>query len=97
MRQRLGAIERADIVESKKSAGEDIVALTILAIDPPREIKQQLLKDALEKVAVWLLTGLWKAIHAPYRPRMHRRVYIGECELVSGQLTVSMHVPLAQK
>ena len=52
--QRLRAIEDADVVEAEESTGEKILAGGILAIDPPREIQQQLLEDALEETAVAL-------------------------------------------
>src|SRR5215475_4344556 len=38
------AIEDTDVVEAKKSAGENVAALGILAVHPPVEIQQQALK-----------------------------------------------------
>ena len=48
--QRLRAVEDADVVQAKEAAGEEIVALGVLAIDPPGEIEQQLLESALEEM-----------------------------------------------
>ena len=46
------AVERADVVEAEEAAFEDVVAFGVLAVDPPREVDQQLLEDALEERAV---------------------------------------------
>src|SRR5437868_12857385 len=48
-RERRRSVDRADVVETEESALEDIVSLVVLAIDPPSEVQQQLLKDAFEK------------------------------------------------
>jgi hypothetical protein len=42
-------VERTDVVESQEPAAEDVVAFGILAVEPPREVEQQFLEDALEK------------------------------------------------
>ena len=51
-RQRLRAVEDADVVEAEEAAGEEIVALRVLAVDPPGEVEQQLLERALEEDAI---------------------------------------------
>ena len=43
------AVEDADVVEPEEAALEDVVALGVLAVDPPREVEQQLVEDALEE------------------------------------------------
>src|SRR5829696_6514306 len=91
------AIKHADIIESKKSTLEDVHAIGIFAIDPPGEIQKQFLKNSLEKnfvpdAAPFLLN----LVDAPRGPRMHRWVHVAEGPLVSGQLSVGMHVPFAQ-
>src|SRR5450631_2678036 len=97
VRQRLGAIEHADIVESEKPSGKDVVAVAVLAIYPPGKVKQEFLKGALEKSAIRLRIRLRQTIHAPHRPRVHRRVHVGKGKLVRRQLAVSVHVPLTQE
>src|SRR5713226_5312875 len=52
--QRLAAVKDADVVEAEKAALEDVAALGVLAVDPPGEIEDQLVEDALEKGAVAL-------------------------------------------
>src|SRR3982751_1300692 len=97
-RQWLTAIEQADIVEPKKTALENIVPFGILSINPPREIKDQLVKDAFKKLEVTnTRLVLLQLINAPCGPGMYRRVHITECPLVSRQLTVRVHVPLTQQ
>src|SRR5207247_3976182 len=46
------AVEDADVVQPEKAALEDVQALAVLAVDPPGEVEQQLVKDALEEGAV---------------------------------------------
>jgi hypothetical protein len=91
-RQGLAAVEAADVVESQEATLEDIASLFVLAIDPPGEVEQQLLKNAFEKhqvagvgrVAMLSLTAL-PAIDledAKRRPGVHRRIDIAELPLV---------------
>ena len=48
-RQRFAAVEHADVVESQETALKNVPALRVLAVDPPGEIEQQLVKNAFEK------------------------------------------------
>ena len=50
--QRRAAVEDADVVQPEEAALEDVVALGVLAIDPPGEVEQQLVEDALQEGAV---------------------------------------------
>src|SRR5581483_6258160 len=56
-RQRGGAVEHADVVQAQESTLEDVQAFGILAINPPGEIQQKLVKDAFEEVAVRFATN----------------------------------------
>src|SRR6266581_4288284 len=47
-----GAVEGADVVEPQESTLEDVVALGVLAIDPPGEIDQQLLEYPLQEGSI---------------------------------------------
>jgi hypothetical protein len=49
-RQRRAAVEDADVVEAEEAALEDVVAPRVLAVDPPGEVQQQLVEDALEEL-----------------------------------------------
>src|SRR5438094_562463 len=51
-RQRSAAIEHADVVEAQETSLENVFAFGVLAVDPPREIQQQLVKDLFEKLAI---------------------------------------------
>ena len=55
--ERLRAIEHADVVEAQKAALENVPSFRVLAIHPPGEIQQQLVKHALEKFAVGFALG----------------------------------------
>ena len=51
-RQRLAAVEDADVVEAEESALEDVAPGVVLAVDPPGEVHDQLVEDALQELAV---------------------------------------------
>ncbi len=46
------AVEHADVVQAQEAALEDVHALGVLAVDPPGEVEQQLVEDALQEGAV---------------------------------------------
>ena len=71
--------------------------LNILAIDPPSEVQQKLLKDTFEKIAVAVARSALDLIDAPRRPCVHRRIDIAKCKLISRNLTVRVHIPFAQE
>ena len=100
--QRLAAVEHADVVEAEKAALENVPALRVLAVDPPGEVQQQLVKDAFEKREVAGIVRVFFASllavnlkHAPRGPGVHRRVHVAERPFVGGQLAVRVHVPFA--
>ncbi len=94
--QRLAAVEDADVVEAQEAALENVLALGVLAVHPPGEIQQQLVKDALQKLAVGLAAALGlDLVHAPRGPGMHRRIDVAEIPLISRYLPVGVHVPFA--
>src|SRR5205823_519442 len=60
------------------------------------EIDQTFVESLFEEYAVRAALRLGRElIHTPDRPGMHGRVDIAERELVSRELPVGMHVPLA--
>ena len=68
----------------------------ILAIHPPGEVEEQLLKDARQEGAIADAAALLvDLVNAPRRPGMHRRIDVAERPLIGGKLPVGMHVPLA--
>ena len=96
-RQRRAAIEHADVVQPEEAAFEDVSARAVLAIDPPGEVQQQLLKAALEPLVVaFARLRLFQAIGEDGGPGMHRRIDVAEVPLVGGNLAVGVHVALAQ-
>ena len=96
-RQGCAAVEHADVVEPQKSALKDVHAVGVLAVHPPGEVQHQLVEDALQECAITFSVALLvNLVNAPCRPGVHRRIHIAECPLIGGNLSVGMHVPLAQ-
>ena len=96
-RQRLRAVEHADVVEPQKAAGEQVPPVRVLPVDPPGEVEQQLVERALEEEAIAVALGPRHLVHPPAGPGMHRRVHVAEGELVRRNLAIGMHVPLAEQ
>ena len=96
-RQRRAAVEDADVVEAEEAALEHVPAVAVLAVDPPGEVEQQLLEDALEQLAVALAADLRLALVGEDRgPGVDGRVDVAEVPLVGRDLAVGVHVALAQ-
>src|SRR5271154_5431229 len=97
-RERRGAVENSNIVETEKSALEDVHALGIFPIDPPGEVKQKLVKYLFEESAIGNTPHPpLDFVNAPGSPGVYRGIHIAKSPFVSRQLTVRMHVPLAEK
>ena len=95
--QRGAAVEDADVVEPEEPPLEDVLAVTVLAIDPPREVHQKLLEAFFQKSQVTLAAQrLLVLIHEPRGPRVHGGVDVPEVPLVGGNLSVRMHVLLSE-
>ncbi len=92
------AIEDADIIEAEKAAFENVGAFRVLAIHPPGEIHQELVKHAFEKGEIgFALDARIDFENAPGGPGMDGRIYVAERPFVSGQLAVRVHVPFAHE
>src|SRR5262245_53965071 len=92
------AIEDPDVVEPQEAPLEDIHAFGVLAIHPPREVQEELVKRALEKFAIGPPGSLSiDLVDSPHRPGMNRWVDVAKCPLVGRDLAVRVHVPLAQE
>ena len=96
-RQRRTAVEHADVVQAEEPALEHVAPGRVLAVDPPREVDQQLLERALQPRdvarAALLELGL---VHGERRPRVDRRVDVAEVPLVGRQLPARVEVQLAE-
>src|SRR4029077_18043992 len=90
------AIEDADVVESEKTALENIFTFGVFAIHPPGECDQHLVEDRFQKCAV-AFSGLFALdlINPPRPPRQHRRINVVEIPFVSRNLPVGMLIPFA--
>ena len=57
----------------------------------------QFVEDTLQECAIaFAFALLVDLVNAPGSPGVHGRIHVAECPLVSGNLSVGMHVPLAQ-
>src|SRR5260370_11760505 len=96
--QWLRTIEHSNIVETQKAALKHVHAIRILAIYPPREIQQEFVKHTLKETSVGApANAFFNFVNAPRSPRVHWRIDVPERPLISRQLPVRMHIPLAQQ
>src|SRR3954464_5374076 len=51
-RKRSAAVEHADIIETQEAALERVLAGAVFAVDPPREVQQELVERRLEEIHV---------------------------------------------
>ena len=86
----LAAIEDRDVVEPEETAFEDVVALAVDLVHPPREIQHQLVEALLEKIAIGAVADAIHVVDAPDRPRMDRRIEIREFPLICRDLSVGV-------
>src|SRR5436853_7774984 len=96
-RQRCAAIKHADVVQTEKTSLENVSAFGVLAVHPPTEIQHQLVQHALQERAIpFPVASLVDFVDAPGCTGMPRRIAITTRTLVSRNLSVGVHVPLAQ-
>jgi hypothetical protein len=90
----VAAVEKTDVVQAQETALEDIVSPVILAVHPPGEIEQQLLKNPFQKqrVAPAALLPV-DGVDLPRGPGMDGRIHVVKRPLVGGNLSVGVHVP----
>ena len=93
-RQRLAHVEQADVVEAEEAALKYVAPARVLAVDPPGEVQQQLVKQAFEKLEVADAGRLAVVlVDLQRRPGVHGRVDVVEIPFVGRQLSVRMHEP----
>ena len=76
----------------RKPPSNRLSPTSVLAVDPPVEVEQQLVQDPLQEVEVRVAGDL---VHAHRRPGVDGRVDVAEVPLVCRQLAVGVRVPLA--
>ena len=96
-RQGTRAVEDADVVEPEEAALEHVVAVGVLAIDPPGKRDQQFVEGGFEKSAI-AFAGLFffDLVDTPHRPTDHGRINVAVIPFVGRDLAVGVLVPLAQ-
>src|SRR5205085_9538133 len=95
-RERSGQIR--NVVQPQKAALENVLALRVLAVEPPGKVEQQLMEDALQEHAI-REAGLLAVdfVDLPCCPGMNRWVDIVKRPFKSRELAIGMHVPLPQQ
>ena len=97
-RERRRAIEYSDVVETEKTALEDVGAIRIFAVDPPSEVEKQFVKDFFKECAVADATdSAFNFVDAPGGPGVNGRIDVAKSPFVGGKLAVRMHVPFAKQ
>src|SRR5215467_2961610 len=96
--QGLTAVKDADVVETEEATLEDVLAVAVLAVDPPGEVGQELAEGALQEVDIALAAqGLLGAVEKERRPRVDGRVDVAEVPLIGRDLATRVQVDLAQQ
>ncbi len=96
-RQRVGAVEHRDVVQAEKTALEHVVALAVLAIDPPGVVQQQLVKHPFEKMEIApAALNPFGAKHFQGAHGVYRRIDVAERPFVGGNLPVGVEVVFLQ-
>ena len=85
-------VERADVVEPKEAARVEVVALLVLAVEPPGEVDQQLVEDPPQELVILAPVD---HEHEVRGRRVDRRVDVVERPLVGGQCAVRVLEPFA--
>src|SRR5215472_8051064 len=96
-RERLRAVKDPDVVESKKTAAENVLPLSVLTVHPPGEVDEKLVEDPAQEDPVALTCGPGEFVDPPRRPSVDGRIHIGEPKFIGGNLTIGVHVPLTQQ
>jgi len=96
-RQRPAAVEDPAGFDSEKAALKNVLSPGILAIDLPSEIQEQLVEHAFQELPiVEVLPFLLDFVQPPSRPSLARWVHVAQGPFVGGNLSLRMHIPLAQ-
>src|SRR5215472_18187970 len=90
------AVEDPNVVQSEKSARENILALRILAVDPPVEIQHQSLKRTFQEAQIRSAQLSLHQEQEQCRPGMNRWVDVPKIPFVRGNLSIWMRVQIAQ-
>ena len=96
-RERLAPVEQSDVVQPQEPPGENVPPVGVLPVHPPVEVEHQLLEGPSQEAVVAVPAGPRDLVHAEAGPRVDGRVHVVEGELVGGDLSVRVHVPLAQE
>ena len=92
--RQVGTIEGTDVVQSQETAAKEVVAFRILAVEPPREIQQQLLEYSLKE---FVIRGAVNYKDSDRCQSMDRRIDVIETPFVRRKRAVRMKKPFSQQ
>src|SRR4029453_3688616 len=85
-RERRAAVEHTDVVEPEETTFEHVSTGGILAVEPPREVDEELLERALQPGDVTGAALLhFRLVHEKRGVGVHRRVHVAEVPLIGGE------------
>ena len=87
-------VDRADIVQAQEASAEQVVAVGVLPVQPPREVHDQFLEHPLQELAVLAAVD---AVDPQSGHDVHRWIHIVEVPLVGRQGAVGVLEPLTQQ
>src|SRR6516225_4422572 len=92
------AVKDTDVVKPKETSLKDVLPFRVFAVYPPIKVQQELVKNTRQKpdVPIAALLFFVDFVDGECRPGMYRWVDISESPFIGGELSVRMHVPLAQ-
>ena len=74
-RQALAAVNDCDVIEPKKTAFENIIALAVDFVYPPSKVDEKFVETFLQEVLIPNSVSFQVAVvNTPYSPSVHRRV-----------------------
>src|SRR4029453_16852394 len=96
-RERRAAVEHTDVVEPEETTFEHVSTGGILAVEPPREVDEELLERALQPGdATGAPVPPFRRVKEKRGVGVHRRVHVAEVPLIGGELSARMEVELVE-
>ncbi len=91
--KRGATVKDADVVETEEASFEHVLAEAVLAVHPPGEVQQELVKRRFEKIQVRLAAQcLFGSVQEECRKCVDRGIYVAEVPLVRRHLAVGVQV-----
>src|SRR5918996_3730531 len=90
-REGRASVKNADVVQSQKAPLKDVATFVVLAVDPPGEIQQQLVEQALQEKSIGLAGDLLGGlVYLEGSPSVDWWVHIAEVPFVGRYLSIGV-------